>query len=229
MVSRTLAFLGSSGSVTTAPVNAGRVLGNWLYPWTRASSSSRSTSRSTSRRQVGIWMLKLPPGARVTPKPSRPRMRWISSSSRSMPRIRFTSERCRMMGAPCGLRATASISSPCNSPPALARISSATPRLCRDQSFQPGTDRRARTHSRGYGAGGEKTCSIAAWRMSRFRVDSGTRRFLQTTAKSCRRLLVTMLSHQSAHKPEQTIAPMQQEAARSQQPAQDLGMGMGMG
>ncbi len=38
------------------------------------------------------------------------------------------------------------------------------------------------------------------------------------------------VSHQSAHKPEQGIAPMQhQEAARSQQPGQDLGMGMGMG
>jgi conjugative relaxase-like TrwC/TraI family protein len=38
------------------------------------------------------------------------------------------------------------------------------------------------------------------------------------------------VSHQSAHKPEQAIAPMQhQEAARSQQPAQDLGMGMGIG
>src|ERR1700688_2390130 len=43
-----------------------------------------------------------------------------------------------------------------------------------------------------------KTCSIAAWRMSRFRVDSGTRRFLQTTARSCRRLLVTM-SRTRAH------------------------------
>jgi len=37
------------------------------------------------------------------------------------------------------------------------------------------------------------------------------------------------VSHQSAHKPEQAIAPLQQEAARSQQPAQDLGMGMGIG
>ncbi|MGO9401990.1 MAG: MobF family relaxase [Terriglobales bacterium] len=38
------------------------------------------------------------------------------------------------------------------------------------------------------------------------------------------------VSHQSAHKPEQAIAPMQhQEAARSQQPGQDLGMGMGLG
>ena len=38
----------------------------------RASSSSRSISRSTSRRQVGIWTLKSPSGARVTPNPSRP-------------------------------------------------------------------------------------------------------------------------------------------------------------
>jgi ATP-dependent exoDNAse (exonuclease V) alpha subunit len=38
------------------------------------------------------------------------------------------------------------------------------------------------------------------------------------------------VSHQSAHKPEQAIAPLQhQEAARSQQPGQDLGMGMGLG
>ncbi|MGA3104871.1 MAG: MobF family relaxase [Terriglobales bacterium] len=38
------------------------------------------------------------------------------------------------------------------------------------------------------------------------------------------------VSHQSAHKPEQAIAPMQhQEAARSQQVTQDLGMGMGIG
>ncbi len=38
------------------------------------------------------------------------------------------------------------------------------------------------------------------------------------------------VSHQSANKPEQAIAPMQhQEAARSQQPGQDLGMGMGIG
>ncbi|MGA2335724.1 MAG: MobF family relaxase [Terriglobales bacterium] len=37
------------------------------------------------------------------------------------------------------------------------------------------------------------------------------------------------VSHQSAHKPEQAIAPLQQEAARSHQPAQDLGMGMGIG
>jgi ATP-dependent exoDNAse (exonuclease V) alpha subunit len=38
------------------------------------------------------------------------------------------------------------------------------------------------------------------------------------------------VSHQSAHKPEQAIAPLQhQEAARSQQPGQDLGMGMGIG
>ena len=38
------------------------------------------------------------------------------------------------------------------------------------------------------------------------------------------------VSHQSAHKPEQVIAPMQhQQAARSQQPGQDLGMGMGIG
>ena len=43
-----------------------------------------------------------------------------------------------------------------------------------------------------------KTCSIAAWRMSLFRVDSGTRRFSQTTARSCRRLLVTM-SRTRAH------------------------------
>src|ERR1035437_3535767 len=37
-----------------------------------------------------------------------------------------------------------------------------------------------------------KTCSIAAWRMFLFRVDSGTRRYSRMTAKSCRRLLVTM-------------------------------------
>ena len=37
------------------------------------------------------------------------------------------------------------------------------------------------------------------------------------------------VSHQSAHKPEQAIAPLQHEAARSQQPAQDMGMGMGIG
>jgi len=38
------------------------------------------------------------------------------------------------------------------------------------------------------------------------------------------------VSHQSAHKPEQAIAPMQhQEAARSQQPDKGLGMGMGIG
>ena len=37
------------------------------------------------------------------------------------------------------------------------------------------------------------------------------------------------VSHHSAHKPEQAIAPLQQEAARSQQPEKDLGMGMGIG
>jgi ATP-dependent exoDNAse (exonuclease V) alpha subunit len=38
------------------------------------------------------------------------------------------------------------------------------------------------------------------------------------------------VSHQSANKPQQAIPPMQhQEAARSQQPGQDLGMGMGLG
>jgi len=37
------------------------------------------------------------------------------------------------------------------------------------------------------------------------------------------------VSHQSAHKPEQATSPLQQEAARSQQPAQDLGMGMRLG
>ena len=38
------------------------------------------------------------------------------------------------------------------------------------------------------------------------------------------------VSHESAHKPEQAIAPMQhQEAARSQQPGQDLGLGMSIG
>jgi ATP-dependent exoDNAse (exonuclease V) alpha subunit len=37
------------------------------------------------------------------------------------------------------------------------------------------------------------------------------------------------VSHQSAHKPEQAIAPMQHEAARSQQPEKDLGMGIGLG
>jgi hypothetical protein len=37
------------------------------------------------------------------------------------------------------------------------------------------------------------------------------------------------VSHQSAHKPEQAIAPLQQEAARSPQPEKDLGMGMGIG
>jgi ATP-dependent exoDNAse (exonuclease V) alpha subunit len=37
------------------------------------------------------------------------------------------------------------------------------------------------------------------------------------------------VSRQSAHKPEQAIAPMQhREAASSQQPGQDLGMGMGL-
>jgi len=37
-------------------------------------------------------------------------------------------------------------------------------------------------------------------------------------------------THQSAHKPEHAIAPMQhQDAARSQEPGQDLGMGMGIG
>src|ERR1035441_7860309 len=50
----------------------------------RASSSSKSISRSTSRRHVGICTLKSPAGARVTPKPRRTRMRWISSSSRSL-------------------------------------------------------------------------------------------------------------------------------------------------
>ncbi|MGO9405274.1 MAG: MobF family relaxase, partial [Terriglobales bacterium] len=37
------------------------------------------------------------------------------------------------------------------------------------------------------------------------------------------------ISRQSAHKPEQARAPLQQEAARSQQPEKDLGIGMGMG
>jgi len=38
------------------------------------------------------------------------------------------------------------------------------------------------------------------------------------------------VSHQSAYKPEQTITPLQhQEAARSQQPEKDLGMGIGLG
>jgi len=37
------------------------------------------------------------------------------------------------------------------------------------------------------------------------------------------------VSHQSAHKPEQAIAPLQHEAARSQRPEKDLGMGMGIG
>jgi len=36
-------------------------------------------------------------------------------------------------------------------------------------------------------------------------------------------------SHQSAYKPEHAIAPLQHEAARSQQPGQDLGMSMGIG
>src|SRR5450631_2945807 len=37
------------------------------------------------------------------------------------------------------------------------------------------------------------------------------------------------VSHQSAHKPEQAIAPLQQEAVRSQQTERDIGMGMGIG
>src|SRR5712692_5716491 len=37
------------------------------------------------------------------------------------------------------------------------------------------------------------------------------------------------VSHQSAYRPEQAIAPLQQEAARSQQPEKDLGMGIGLG
>jgi hypothetical protein len=38
------------------------------------------------------------------------------------------------------------------------------------------------------------------------------------------------ISHQSAHKPEHAIAPMQQqEAARSQRPEKDLGMGISLG
>jgi ATP-dependent exoDNAse (exonuclease V) alpha subunit len=37
------------------------------------------------------------------------------------------------------------------------------------------------------------------------------------------------VSHQSALKPEQALAPLQHEAARSQQPEKDLGIGMGMG
>ena len=37
------------------------------------------------------------------------------------------------------------------------------------------------------------------------------------------------ISHQSAHKPEQALGPLQQEAARSRQPEKDLGIGMGMG
>jgi len=37
------------------------------------------------------------------------------------------------------------------------------------------------------------------------------------------------VSRQSAHKPEQAIAPLQHEAARSQRPEKDLGMGMGIG
>jgi conjugative relaxase-like TrwC/TraI family protein len=37
------------------------------------------------------------------------------------------------------------------------------------------------------------------------------------------------VSHQSAHKPEHAIAPLQQEAASSQRPEKDLGVGMAMG
>jgi conjugative relaxase-like TrwC/TraI family protein len=37
------------------------------------------------------------------------------------------------------------------------------------------------------------------------------------------------LSHQSAHKPEQAIAPLQQEAASSQRQEKDVGVGMGIG
>jgi len=37
------------------------------------------------------------------------------------------------------------------------------------------------------------------------------------------------VSHQSANKPEQAIAPLQQEAVRSQQTERDIGMGMGIG
>jgi conjugative relaxase-like TrwC/TraI family protein len=37
------------------------------------------------------------------------------------------------------------------------------------------------------------------------------------------------VSHQSAYRPEQAIAPLQQEAARPQQPDKDLGTGMGIG
>ncbi|MGO9088280.1 MAG: conjugal transfer protein, partial [Candidatus Sulfotelmatobacter sp.] len=37
------------------------------------------------------------------------------------------------------------------------------------------------------------------------------------------------ISNQSALKPEQALAPIQHEAARSQQPEKDLGIGMGMG
>ena len=38
------------------------------------------------------------------------------------------------------------------------------------------------------------------------------------------------ISHQSAHKPEQAIAPMQhQEAGRSLQPMEDMGMSIGLG
>jgi conjugative relaxase-like TrwC/TraI family protein len=37
------------------------------------------------------------------------------------------------------------------------------------------------------------------------------------------------VSHQSAHKPEQAIAPLQHEAASSQRPEKDLGVGMGIG
>jgi ATP-dependent exoDNAse (exonuclease V) alpha subunit len=36
------------------------------------------------------------------------------------------------------------------------------------------------------------------------------------------------VSHQSANKPEQAIAPLQQEAVRSQQPEQDIGLGIGL-
>lgn len=37
------------------------------------------------------------------------------------------------------------------------------------------------------------------------------------------------VSHQSAHRPEQVIVPLQQEAARSQQPEKDLSLGIGLG
>jgi hypothetical protein len=37
------------------------------------------------------------------------------------------------------------------------------------------------------------------------------------------------VSHQSAYRPEQAIAPLQQEAVRSQQPEKDLSTGMGIG